>query len=44
MTNGEAKKKRLMPDEANRLLLHGVAVPPLAHAYHHFDRATNTLV
>ncbi|HUU99019.1 MAG TPA: hypothetical protein VM487_25075 [Phycisphaerae bacterium] len=43
MTNGEAQKKRLMPDEANRLLLHAVAVPPLAHAYHHWDENRRTL-
>jgi len=38
-----SKKKRLMPEEANRLLLHAVPVPPLAHAYHHWDEERRTL-
>ncbi len=33
-----------MPEEANRLLLHAVPVAPLAHAYHHWDPQTRTLV
>jgi alpha-galactosidase len=37
------RPKRLMPDEANRLLLHAVPVPPLAHAYHHWDEEARTL-
>lgn len=40
----DKKQKRLMPDETNRLLLHAVAEPPIAHAYHHFDEATRTLI
>jgi len=35
--------KRLMPEEANRLLLCAVPEPPIAHAYHHWDEATRTL-
>ena len=44
MGDGSETKKRLMPEETNRLLLHAVDEPPIAHAYHHFDHATNTLV
>ncbi len=36
-------KPRLMPEQANRLLLHATPVPPVAHAYHHWDEATRTL-
>ncbi len=32
-----------MPDEANRLLLHAVPEPPIAHAYHHWDEDRRTL-
>jgi len=31
----DSKRKRLMPEEMNRLLLHAVDEPPVAHAYHH---------
>lgn len=34
---GNGKPKRLMPEEANRLLLHAIEEPPVAHAYHHWD-------
>ena len=37
MPNSSDKRQRLMPDEANRLLLHAVPEPPIAHAYHHWD-------
>jgi hypothetical protein len=43
MPTSAKDQKRLMPDEANRLLLHAVPVPPLAHAYHHWDEAARTL-
>ncbi len=43
MSVDSAKARRLMPDEANRLLLQAVPVPPLAHAYHHWDEDTRTL-
>jgi alpha-galactosidase len=32
-----------MPDEENRLLLHAVPEPPIAHAYHHWDEPSRTL-
>lgn len=32
-----------MPDEDNRLLLHFVAEPPVAHAYHHWDEQARRL-
>jgi len=44
MANASDKKKRLMPEETNRLLLHAVDEPPTAHAYHHFDHERRTLV
>lgn len=37
------EKRRLMPEEANRLRLHSVPIPPLAHAYHHWDTEKRTL-
>ena len=46
MKNASAKGRRLMPDEENRLLLHALPEPPIAHAYHHWDeqrRMWNTL-
>jgi hypothetical protein len=43
MANASDKKKRLMPEETNRLLLHAVDEPPIAHAYHHWDEAKRTL-
>jgi len=33
-----------MPEETNRLLLNTVPEPPIAHAYHHFDHETRTLI
>lgn len=33
-----------MPEDTNRLLLNAVPEPPIAHAYHHFDHETRTLV
>jgi len=43
MTTASSNTKRLMPDEANRLLLHAVPEPPIAHAYHHWDEDRRTL-
>ena len=40
----QAHKKRLMPDETNRLLLNAVPEPPIAHAYHHWDETDRTLI
>ncbi len=40
----DTKRARLMPEETNRLLLHAVPEPPIAHAYHHFDNETRTLI
>lgn len=39
----DGKRKRLMPEEANRLLLHAVPEPPIAHAYHHWDKERRIL-
>ncbi len=39
----ETKPKRLMPEETNRLLLHAVPEPPIAHAYHQWDEVKRTL-
>jgi hypothetical protein len=39
----ETRRKRLMPDQAHRLLMQAVPEPPIAHAYHHFDRETRML-
>lgn len=44
MTQKDKKAKRLMPEETNRLLLCAVPEPPIAHAYHHFDHDTRTLI
>lgn len=38
------KKKRLMPEETNRLLLVPLAEPPIANAYHHWNEETRTLI
>ena len=43
MTDGNAPTRRLMPDEENRLLLTALPVPPIAHAYHHWNEHTRTL-
>jgi hypothetical protein len=43
MTDGNAPTRRLMPDEENRLLLNALPVPPIAHAYHHWNEETRTL-
>jgi hypothetical protein len=43
MTSGNRTGPRLMPDEEHRLLLHRVAEPPIAHAYHHWDEGQRTL-
>ncbi|MFQ5806030.1 MAG: Sip1-related alpha-galactosidase [Phycisphaerae bacterium] len=43
MSNPSSQSKRLMPDEENRLLLHAVPAPPIAHAYHHWDEDRRTL-
>jgi hypothetical protein len=43
MSTSPSNQRRLMPDEANRLLLHAVPIPPVAHAYHHWDEAARTL-
>ena len=40
----DKKRTRLMPEHTNRLLLHAVPEPPVAHAYHHFDHDTRTLI
>ena len=37
MSVASTQPKRLMPDESNRLLLHALPEPPVAHAYHHWD-------
>jgi len=43
MSTASNTKSRLMPDEANRLLLHALPEPPIAHAYHHWDETKRTL-
>ena len=40
----DSKRKRLMPEQTNRLLLHAVDEPPVAHAYHHWDEQNRTLI
>ena len=44
MSENANKPKRLMPEDTNRLLLNAVPEPPIAHAYHHFDHETRTLI
>ena len=43
MSTASSTKSRLMPDETNRLLLHALPEPPIAHAYHHWDESKRTL-